>query len=90
MITVKKNDKKLYNFCLWKHWNEKIYCDEDELRELYENLKGILYPEIKPDFHLNCDCVNCKHSDASRKTYLDCLRFSREDFPPVREENHNG
>ena len=67
-----------------------ILLDEDELKELYENLKGILYPEMKPDFHLNCDGVNCKHSNACRKTYLDCLRFSREDFPSVREEKNNG
>ena len=33
MITVKKNDKGFYDFCLWKHWDEKIYCDEDELKE---------------------------------------------------------
>lgn len=80
MITIKKNDKGLYDFCLWKHWDEKIYCDEEELKELYENLKGILYPEIKQDFYLNCDGVNCKRGKECKRTYLDCLKFSREDY----------
>lgn len=58
MITIKKNNPiiptaEIYPYYLENSWEQRIDCSENELKDLYENLKGIFYPEIKRDFYLN-------------------------------------
>lgn len=89
MIKIIKNNpnipiNKVYPYTLKNSWDERISCTEEELKELYNALKDMFYPKPKlVDFSINCGAgriCHCKYEKECKKTYLDCLKYSREDF----------